>query len=133
MVIRRNPDVKMVPMAWVAIVLSVAISCLLAGHISDLTARDYIVAAGFGLGPMTFGMMLYIIGSGLIPATLSALINTMEAPMGAIWAWAGVGEVPAVETIIGGGIVLASVFGRLLREKGNSDMVSEVQKPTDPT
>jgi drug/metabolite transporter (DMT)-like permease len=126
-IIRRNPDVKMVPMAWASIVLSVVISYPLAEHLWDLTARDYLVAAGFGLGPMTLGMMLYMIGSGLIPSTLTALINTMEAPIGALWAWVGVGEVPAVETIIGGGIVLASVFGRLLGERPPIDKVSETQ------
>ena len=103
-IIRRNPDVKMVPMAWASIVLSVVISYPLAEHLWDLTVRDYVVAAGFGLGPMTLGMMLYVIGSGLIPSTLTALINTMEAPIGALWAWVGVGEVPAVETIIGGAL-----------------------------
>ena len=84
---------------------------------SNLTTRDYVVAAGFGLGPMTLGMMLYVIGSALIPATLSVLINTMEAPIGALWAWIGVGEVPTATTLIGGAIVLASVFGRVLLER----------------
>ena len=32
------------------------------------------------------------------------------------WAWIGVGEVPAPATFVGGAIVLASVFGRLLLE-----------------
>ena len=121
-IIRRNPAVRMLPMAWVAVVLSVLVSLPLAQHLWDLRAQDYLVAAGFGLGPMTLGpmtlgMMLYVIGSAMIPSTLTALINTMEAPLGALWAWAGVGEVPAVETLIGGGIVLASVFGRLLQER----------------
>jgi drug/metabolite transporter (DMT)-like permease len=82
-----------------------------------LSTRDYLVAAGFGLGPMTLGMMLYVIGSAMIPATLSALIGTAEAPLGALWAWIGVGEVPPLATVIGGGIVLASVIGRLLLER----------------
>ena len=116
-IIRRNPAVRMLPMAWVAVVLSVLVSLPLAQHLWDLRAQDYLVAAGFGLGPMTLGMMLYVIGSAMIPSTLTALINTMEAPLGALWAWIGVGEVPAVETLIGGGIVLASVFGRLLQER----------------
>ncbi len=115
--IRRNPDVKMLPMAWASVMLSIVVSYPLAQQLWDLTARDYAVAAGFGLGPMTLGMMLYVLGSGMIPATLTALINTMEAPIGALWAWAGVGEVPELETVIGGGIVLTSVFARLLREK----------------
>ncbi len=131
-IIRRNPNVRMLPMAWVAVVLSVVVSYPLAEQLWDLTARDYAVAAGFGLGPMTLGMMLYVIGSSLIPSTLSALINTMEAPIGALWAWVGVGEVPALETIIGGGIVLASVFGRLFGEKPAVDAGSGTPLPENP-
>ena len=62
-------------------------------------------------------MMLYMMGSALIPATLSALIGVLEAPIGALWAWVGVGEIPATTTMIGGGIVVVSVFGRLLIEQ----------------
>jgi drug/metabolite transporter (DMT)-like permease len=131
-IIRRNPTVQMLPMAWLAVVLSVVISFPMAEHLWDLTARDYVVAAGFGLVPMTLGMMLYVLGSGMIPATLSALINTMEAPLGALWAWVGVGEVPATETIIGGSIVLASVLGRLLAERQGPGMPRRAAAPSAP-
>lgn len=115
--IRRSRHVEMLPVACFSTILSALIALPLAQHLGDLTPRDYIVAAGFGLGPMTLGMMLYVIGSALIPATLSVLINTMEAPFGALWAWMGIGEVPAATTLIGGAIVLGSVFGRLLLER----------------
>jgi drug/metabolite transporter (DMT)-like permease len=115
--IRRNPHVQMLPMAWVAVALSVVVSYPLASQIWDLSARDYLVAAGFGLGPMTLGMMLYVLGSSFIPATLTALINTMEAPLGAFWAWIGVGEVPEQATLIGGSIVVISVVGRILLDQ----------------
>lgn len=114
--IRRKPDVDVLPLAWLSIVLSVLVAFPMAENLSALTVRDYIVAAGFGLVPMTFGMTLYMMGSALIPAALSALIGTLEAPIGAFWAWVGVGEVPAATTFIGGSIVLASVAGRLLME-----------------
>ena len=104
----------MLPVAFLSAALSTIIALPLAGHLIDLSAREYLVAAGFGLVPMTLGMMLYVIGSALIPATLSALIGTMEAPMGVLWAWIGVGEVPAATTLIGGAIVMAGVFGRVL-------------------
>ena len=111
--IRRNPKVPMLPMAWTAIVLSVVIAWPLGEQIWELTSRDYLVAAGFGLGPMTLGMMLYVIGSALIPATMTALIGVAEAPIGALWAWVGINEAPTLSTIVGGGIVLACVVGRL--------------------
>lgn len=112
--IRRNPKIPMLPMAWAAVVLSVILALPLAQQIGDLGPQDYVVAAGFALGPMTLGMMLYVIGSALIPAAMSALIGVAEAPLGAMWAWVGIGEVPPISTIIGGGVVLASVVGRLL-------------------
>jgi drug/metabolite transporter (DMT)-like permease len=116
----------MLPMAWTAIILSVIVALPLAEHLWDLTPRDHLVAVGFALGPMTLGMMLYVIGSALIPAALSALIGVAEAPIGALWAWAGVGEAPTVSTIIGGGIVLASVIGRL-----SIDLLRPKQLKTD--
>ncbi len=115
--IRRNRHIETLPVACFSTILSAVIALPLAHHLGDLSARDYVVAAGFGLGPMTMGMMLYIIGSAMIPSTLSVLINTMEAPIGALWAWIGVGEVPAPATFVGGAIVLAGVFGRLLLER----------------
>jgi len=120
--IRRSKDVEMVPVAALSTALSALISLPLAVHLWDLQPQHYLAAAGFGLGPMTLGMMLYIMGSALIPAALSALIGTAEAPIGALWAWVGVGEVPAVTTMIGGAIVLSSVVGRIaLERRANSN------------
>ncbi|MFO1060202.1 MAG: DMT family transporter [Dongiaceae bacterium] len=111
---RRGREVEMLPAALLAMLLSIAVALPFAQHLADLTPRDYLVAAGFGLGPMTLGMMLYIVGSAMIPSALAALIGTIEAPVGALWAWVGVGEVPAPTTFAGGGIVLAAVVVRLL-------------------
>jgi drug/metabolite transporter (DMT)-like permease len=116
-VIRRNRSVEMLPVAGLATALSVPLALPFATQLWELTARDYLVAAGFGLGPMTLGMMLYVMGSALLPATLTALISTLEAPIGAAWAWLGVGEVPSRHTLLGAAIVLAAVFGRLLLER----------------
>jgi drug/metabolite transporter (DMT)-like permease len=115
--IRRSRAIEMLPVAGLSTALSVLIAWPLAAHIGDLSSAELGIAAGFGLGPMTLGLMLYIIGSALIPATLTALISTMEAPIGALWAWIGVGEAPAAATLLGGTMVLAGVFGRLLLER----------------
>jgi drug/metabolite transporter (DMT)-like permease len=93
----------------------------LAGEVGAFGPRDIVVAAGFALFPITLGMMLYVIGSAKIPSTLAALIQTLEAPFGVFWAWAGVGEIPPTATIIGGILVLSGVFGRLLAEARSRD------------
>jgi drug/metabolite transporter (DMT)-like permease len=115
--IRRSPNVTMLPMVWFAQILSVFVALPLAQHLGDLSARDYLVAAGFGFGPMTLGIALYVAGSAMIAASLSALIGIAEGPIGGLWVWVGLGEVPSTSTFIGGAIVLAAVIGRVLVEK----------------
>ena len=115
--IRRNPTIKILPIAWLSVVLSVIIAIPLADNLWALTPRDYAVTAGFGLMAVALGQMLYMIGSALIPAPLTALIGTMEAPIAALWAWVGVGEVPTTATFIGGTVVVGSVIGRVLLEQ----------------
>jgi drug/metabolite transporter (DMT)-like permease len=115
--IRRNQHVEVLPIAWLSVLLSVAIAVPLADSLLAPTPRDYAVAAGFGLIAVALGQVLYMTGSALIPAPLTSLIGTMEAPIAALWAWIGIGEVPADTTFVGGAIVLASVFGRLLLDQ----------------
>lgn len=116
-IVRANPNVKMLPMIWLSVILTVVVSWPLAAAIGALTPRDYLVAAGFALGPMTLGMIFFVAGSAMIPSALAALITVSEGPFGAIWAWIGLGEVPPLTTVIGGAIVLAAVVTRLLIEK----------------
>ena len=40
-----------------------------------------------------------------------ALLTLLEAVLGPLWAWLGVGERPAAATLIGGGIVLLAIAG----------------------
>ena len=122
--IRRYTHINMLPVALLSIFISGFIAWPLAQHLGDFGARDFVVAAGFALFPLTLGLMLYVIGSALIPATLSSLIQTLEAPFGVLWAWIGVAEVPPLATIIGGLLVLCGVFGRLLWESSHPDTES---------
>ena len=115
--IRRNPKIEVMPIACLSVFISVIVALPLAQNLRALAPLDYGIAALYGLIAVALGMMLYMMGSALIPATLSALIGVLEAPIGALWAWVGVGEIPATTTMIGGGIVVVSVFGRLLIEQ----------------
>jgi drug/metabolite transporter (DMT)-like permease len=118
--IRRNPDIKVMPIAWLSVFLSVIIAIPLADGIFELTPRDYVVVSTFSLVAVTCGQMLYMVGSAFIPSPLTALIGTIEAPIAALWVWIGVGEVPEAATIVGGTIVVASVFGRVLLERSRA-------------
>ena len=114
--IRRNSKISMLPMVWLSQVLSVLVALPLAENILGLSLRDYVVAAGFALLPMTLGIASYVAGSALISSSLSSLISVAEGPLGALWAWIGVGEAPGLPTVIGGSVVIAAVVGRLVLE-----------------
>jgi drug/metabolite transporter (DMT)-like permease len=114
---RHSRDVKMLPVACLANLLAVLFALPFAAPVTVLSAHDLTVVAAFGLCAMALGLMLYLIGSALIPAALSALIGTLSVPMGALWAWVGVGEVPATSSVAGAAIVLAGVLGALLLEQ----------------
>lgn len=120
-VIRRYTHINMLPVALLSIFISGFIAWPMAQHLGDFGTRDMVVAAGFALFPLTLGLMLYVIGSAMVPATLSTLIQTLEAPFGVLWAWLGVAEVPTLTTAIGGLLVLTGVFGRLLYESATRD------------
>jgi drug/metabolite transporter (DMT)-like permease len=115
--IRRNPKISMLPMVWLSQVLSVAVALPLAENLLALSPRDYLVAAGFALGPMTLGIAFYVAGSAMISTSLTALISVAEGPVGALWAWLGVGEAPGTPTLVGGAVVIAAVVGRLVLEE----------------
>jgi len=113
LIVRRNNHIEMLPVDLLSIILCGLVAFPFANQLGEFGPRDFAVSAGFALVPLTMGLMLYVIGSALIPATLAALIQTLEAPFGMLWAWIGIAEVPPTETIIGATIVLAGVFGRL--------------------
>lgn len=115
--IRRNPKISMLPMVWLAQVLCVLVALPLAQNLWALSPRDYVVAAGFALGPMTLGIAFYVAGSAMISAALTALIGVAEGPIGGLWVWAVLGEAPETPTIIGGAVVLAAVVFRILLER----------------
>src|SRR5262249_56989517 len=61
--IRRSRHVEMVPVAGLSTALSALVASPLAEHLFDLTARDFLVAAGFGVCAVDFGVIIFFIWS----------------------------------------------------------------------
>jgi len=73
----------------------------------------------------------------LLPSPEAALITLMETLMGPLWVWLAVGESPTKSTLIGGGILVATVFCHSFvqmivgRTNGSETSVSEGIVMTD--
>jgi drug/metabolite transporter (DMT)-like permease len=109
--ISRYPRVPMVGAACLSSVLTTLCVWPFASP-WDVTATDLgkLVLFGSQLG---IGQLLLTLGTRLVPATVSALIGTLDAPLAPLWVWAWSDEVPSWQTVLGGAIVLAGVLARI--------------------
>ena len=58
--------------------------------------------------------MMLVVASRYLPPAEVALLTLLEAVLGPLWAWIGVGETPGRATLVGGAIVLAAIAGNEL-------------------
>jgi drug/metabolite transporter (DMT)-like permease len=75
------------------------------------SAHDLAWLAALGSFQLAVPCMLLVIASRYLAAAEVALLTLLEAIMGPLWAWLGVGETPGAATLIGGAIVLAAIAG----------------------
>jgi drug/metabolite transporter (DMT)-like permease len=59
-------------------------------------------------------MMLFTAGSRTVPGAELALLALTEVVLGPLWVWLAYAEMPPVETLLGGALVLAAIIGRAL-------------------
>ena len=97
----------------------VAVAVLAAqGQGLTISPWDAGVSMAIGAGILAGGMVLYTLGSRVLPAaelTLLALIEVLLAPL---WVWALRGETASAATFVGGGILLAAVVFNALAGRG---------------
>lgn len=64
----------------------------------------------FGIVTQGAGLGIYTMGARRLPSAQAALLSASEVPMSPLWVWIFFEEVPARETFIGGGLVLAAIL-----------------------
>jgi hypothetical protein len=70
--------------------------------------------AAFGLINSAIGIVLFALGSRLLPAIDTGLIGSLDQPLAPIWVRLAFGETPTTATLIGGLIVFGAVFAHVL-------------------
>ena len=71
--------------------------------------RDIAISVGMGAGLLAAGMMLYTMGSRVIPAAELTLLTMVEVMLAPVWVWALMGETASPGTLMGGAILMAAV------------------------
>jgi drug/metabolite transporter (DMT)-like permease len=109
---RGHHDIPMLPVSC----LSAALAALIALPFATLSVgpRELGELALFGSTNMGLGLILFMLGSRLVPAAETALIGALEAPLAPFWVWLAFAETPTPATLAGGALVLAAVLAHVV-------------------
>lgn len=115
-----------------AVALGGVFSMLAGGIALLLLAKPVLIPAPqiaismlMGAVTLTGGMLLYTVGSRVVPAAQSTLLSLVEVLLAPIWVWLLLGETVSRGTLIGGVVLLAAVLlnaygGRIQRVQAGS-------------
>ncbi len=118
-ILRSGKNRDMTPAAFWAGFCSLVATGAYIALFTDLgfavSGRDFFLCATMGMVQVGLGLFLLALGASHVPATEMALLSLVEVVLGTVWVWIFIGEVPSALTIIGGGVMFASIAGYAIR------------------
>ncbi|MGE3871476.1 MAG: DMT family transporter [Parvibaculaceae bacterium] len=114
-ILRWKRDIEVLP----ALGLSAWIAAFVAFWFCDplaVSAFDLAMLALFGVTQSALGLVLFGLGSRMIPAAEATLLTALDVPLAPLWVWLAFGEEPGLHTMAGGSIVLLAVAGHIWHE-----------------
>ena len=116
LIIRKYPDLDMVPMLFYAGVLS----CVYGLVMSDtIIVSSHDIFMGFLIGTFqhAFGFICVTIGSRSTPSVVVGLLMLTETLFGPLWVWLFINETPPISVFVGGFIILSAVILKSFEQK----------------
>jgi drug/metabolite transporter (DMT)-like permease len=107
---RRLTDT--LPVVLLGSLFSILAGALLAGQIGQALAvpvPDALWSLFMGAVTLSGGMVLYTLGSKVVPAAELALLSNVEVLLAPFWVWLLLGETATAGTLLGGAILLTAV------------------------
>lgn len=108
-IIRKSPNVDMVPAQFIAGIFTVIISYFIVGKLS-ISPHDLLLAFIAGFFQIGFGFILITIGSQTTPSAVVGVLMLTEVVFGPLWAWLFINEMPPISVLIGGSIIIFSIL-----------------------
>ncbi len=107
----------MLPTVLLAGVFATIISgilCTFNGYGFDLPRHDILIALAMGIFQVGAGLVLYTLGSKVVPSAELALLSMTEVVLGPLWVWLFLNETTGDYTLVGGVILLIAIAGNAL-------------------
>ena len=115
LIIRKYPNVDMVPLQLYAGITAMIIGYIIAGKI-NISAHDIFLGFLAGFFQLGFGFILITIGARSTPSAMVGIIMLTEAVFGPLWAWLFINEQPPNIVLLGGTIVIIAVLMQFLHQ-----------------
>lgn len=90
--------------------LAGAIALIVLGKPVLIPLHEVAISALMGAITLTGGMLLYTLGSRVVPAAQATLLSLVEVLLAPFWVWLLLGETVSRGTMIGGAVLLAAVL-----------------------
>ena len=117
-IIRKYPNVDMIPAQFIAGVFAAIIGFVVAGNLS-ISFHDLFLASLAGFFQIGFGFIFITIGSQTTPSAVVGVLMLTEAVFGPLWAWLFINEIPPSSVLLGGGIIIFSILFQTFFSKKN--------------
>ena len=88
--------------------------CQIKGYGLDVPKHDIWIALALGVFQVGAGLILYTLGSKVVPSAELALLSMTEVVFGPFWVWLFLGETAGVYTLLGGMILLIAIASNAL-------------------
>ena len=115
LVVRKYPNVDMVPSQFIAGIFALIIGYLMSGKI-NISYYDIFLGFLAGFFQLGFGFIFITIGAQRTPSAMVGIIMLTEAVFGPLWAWLFINEQPPTIVITGGTIVIIAVLLQFLHQ-----------------
>ena len=113
LIIRKYPNVDMVPLQLIAGICAMIIGYVMSGKI-NISLHDIFLGFLAGFFQLGFGFIFITIGARTTPSAIVGIVMLTEAVLGPLWAWLFVNENPPYLVLIGGCIVISAVLLQFL-------------------
>ena len=109
MIIRKFPNLDMVPAIFYSGIFSGIYGLLLASNLT-FSSNDIIMGFLLGVPQLAFGFICVTIGTKTTKAVTVGLLMLLETIFAPIWVWIFLNEVPPISVFMGGAIIISAVI-----------------------
>lgn len=95
-------------------IAAAAVVLMLTGGVLLVPLPDILVASGMGAVMLATGMVLYTLGSRVVPAAELTLLSMVEVLLAPFWVWLILSETASAATFLGGAILMLAIAGNAL-------------------